>query len=299
MSVEKIAPLSHSPVDAVVARPDPPHPLTPPPRPVGAVAAQPPADPGTPANFFDSIALPLPAQETRNNAGAPRLAPGAPYAREATLAHLEQLIEGRLPPMSISLEVAALLRNAANGSEMSIARLIAETATTAPDALPSGNKPDAQFSFHTSILARDDDGETRPLVLFLTRAGARQWEVAVFRQEDGAAEPVFPFSAPPIDLYRLVVDPSTGQILASVAQQILPREFAAQTPERTFALDRALRIAMFLVAAVAVAIILAKTLSKIAALSFLVVALALAVNVPAAPATRDKGAFKPSRLRRS
>lgn len=299
MSVEKIAPLSHSPVDAVVARPDPPHPLAPPPRPVGAVAAQPPADPGTPANFFDSIALPLPAQKTRDDAGAVRLVPGAPYAREATLAHLEQLIEGRLPPMSISLEVAALLRNAANGSEMSIARLIAETATTAPDALPSRNIADAQFSFHAPILARDDDGEMRPLVLYLTRAGARQWEAAVFRRDDDAAGPGFPHSAPPIDVYRLVIDPSTGQILASVAQQILPRDVAPPTPARTFALDRALRIAMFLVAAVAVAIILAKTLSKIAALSFLVVALALAINVPAAPATRDKGALKPSRLRRS
>lgn len=297
MSIEKIAPLSHSPVDALTARPGAPIPVTPHPTSVAA-GSLPAFEAGTPANFFDSISLPLPAYAQQNDEPTPAHPLGATYARESALANVAQLVSGRLPPTAIALEVAAMLRNAANDHEISIMHLIADTEAIKPNLMPSRNAAESRFSLFAPLLAYGDEGETTPLDIFLTRINARQWEAAVFRRPIDLAEPGFPYSEPPIDLYRLVIDPSTGQILASVAQQLAKRDFLSPSTQPPVDLGRALRAAMIVIAATGATFIIAKVISKLVALCFFVTALALVINVPIERVGLGKTSVTPSRRRR-
>ncbi len=284
MSVEKISALPQAPIDALQSR------AAPPPR-VGA-AAPPAAQLNEEATssavnaFFDSLALPLP-EAGPSTTPAQALLGESSYSREALQAHLGELVAGRLSTETIMRETGSLLHRAAAERDLPITRLIDGIAPAPREKLPSTNAPDARFSLQTPLLARDENGEIQSFDLYLTRAGARQWEVAIFHHDDSAGG--FPFAASPINIERLVIDPAAGQILACVTMQLAPRAFALNAPTGDL---HALRIALTIIAILAATVILAKQLSTLAAALFFLLATGLAIEFP------KKERVRPSRRHR-
>lgn len=297
MSVDKIAPLSQTSIDALAARANSPAAPTPSVSPFPARPAPAPApEAGTHGNFFESLTLPLPSAAPRS--GTQIATPAASYAREAAGMEIPALVDGRLPQQVLTRAIATLLRDAANARETTVPRIIDETDVTKGPRLPSRNGLDAEYALRASLFARDEGDEPAPIDLYLTRVGARQWEAAVYRRDESSADPGFPYTTATINVERLVIDPSNGHILACVAQQIVPHKLAQRLETRTLELILATRSVMLAVAVIATAIILAKTLSRLVAIGFVVTAVALAIRIPGETKRRAKGLTR-SRQRRS
>lgn len=282
MSVEKITPVPHSPVDAPGPRPTAPPVFVA----LAATAANAPSssfESGGAVNFFDSISLPLPGQTRQETSPSAPLPLGASYAREAMLANLERLVDGRLPQSAIVFETAALLGNVARNFDAPIDQLIAQAPITNADALPSRNTSGAMFTWRSQFLTIDDDGALQRLDFYLTRLSARQWEAAAFLRSIDCADSGFPYSQPPIDLYRLVIDPTTGLILACAAQSVITHNPTLRPIEQTRALLNISYKAMYVVILVAITFIFARTLSSLIAVCFFVTALAVVINMRAEP----------------
>lgn len=214
MSVEKVGALNQSATDATTMRPvngfGTGHGRTPAPFP-------PPTAPnveGAP-HLYDSLVLPLPDGAA---ADVPTSRISASYRTEAARELIEPLIDGRLPEPLIRREVETLLRRLAD------ARRIDETDETAPERLPSRNAADAHFDVKGRLAPTEEDGKIRLFDLYLTRIGPRQWEAAVFERDPSRASQTFPRPTPPVETHRLLFDPTTGLVLACVAQK-LPSPF--------------------------------------------------------------------------
>lgn len=273
MSVDRIAPL-----------PAPPAVESPAPRaggagPRAAPAAHPhpvaaPAE-GAAAHgaFFDSISLPV--LNSAHAAAAPTR--DAAYAQQAVAARLPQLVNGRPPPDTIAREAETLLRVAAAARETTLARLIDDTPLVRDARRPAQNAPDSRFSLHTAFTMRDGDGALATLDLYLSRFGARQWEATAFRRDAEAPDGGFPYAHPPLSVDRVVIDPATGAVLACVAQQLCPRDFA---PMEVAAMAGALRAVMFAIGVVSIAVIIGKALSPYIGVGFFVAAAAIVGSTP-------------------
>jgi hypothetical protein len=272
MSVEKISPLARTSVEASAPRIGGASVAAPAAASVPPSAAPPALE--SPSHLFDSLALPLAALAAEASQSADSTFVRASYARETSRPNIAALVAGGLPEEVIRREVQALLQIAADRRDVTVARLISKTPAAAEDRLPSRNAPRAEFSLETRVLARDEAGEPRQFDLFLTRAGPRQWEVAVFRHDATRERPDFPYPAPPIDVYRMVIDPGAGMILACVAQNIAPRQFDVRSTSQVQALEGALRMGAFVVAGVAIALLLAKYVSTALAFGALVATIA-------------------------
>jgi hypothetical protein len=211
MSVEKIAALTQATTDAATMRalngPGVGHGRAPAPFP-------PPTAPATPEgapNPFDSLALPFP---TSTAADLPTSLIAASYRTEATRGALELLVEGRLPETLIRREVETLLRRLVATRERD------EAEETTPERLPSHNAADSHFDVKSRLAATDEDGRLKLFDLYLTRIGPRQWEAAIFERDPSRASQTFPRPTPPVDVYRLLFDPTAAAVLACVAQKV-------------------------------------------------------------------------------
>jgi hypothetical protein len=253
MSVEKVSPLGRASIEPS-ARANGPVSVAPALRPILASAGAPSPRAGeSPTQFFDSLALPLPVA-TGNESGVAASFVQASYAREAARPGLAILIDGRLPEAAIHREVLSSLRLSAQERGQSLGRFIAGVDAVDDARLPAHNGAQAEYSLRARLPARDETGEIRLFDLFLTRAGPRDWEVAVFRRAESGEFPGFPLPGPPTDVYRLDLDAGAGQILACVAQQIAPRAFAA---EQAANLEEALRAVLLFVATIFAAYMIA------------------------------------------
>jgi len=216
MSVEKIAALNQATTDGATMRalngsgvgharaPAPFPPLTPPATAEGA------------PNLFDSLALPFP---TSTAADVPSSLIAASYRTEAARGSVEALVEGRLPETLIRREVESLLRRFVETRERD------EPEETKPERLPSHNAAHAHFDFRSRLAATDDAGRLKLFDLYLTRIGPRQWEAAIFERDPSRASQTFPRPTPPVDVHRLLFDPTAAAVLACVAQRV-PTPFA-------------------------------------------------------------------------
>jgi hypothetical protein len=224
MSVDKIAPLPPVTTDAQALRVNnrvPAETLAP--FPVPPAPAPGPEAPEGALHLFDSLVLPLPDPRTDDSRPLQTTLAKATYAQEASRAAIATLVGGRLPEDAVLREVETLLRNAAEMRAVSVRQVI-EAAPKAPlDQLPSQNPPHAAFAFKGRVPAYDAAGEVRLFDLYLARIGADRWEAAVFLRDPNADAPSFPYPAPPIESYRLLIDPGAGLVLASVMEQLVPR----------------------------------------------------------------------------
>lgn len=297
MSVDKIAPLPNSPVDPLALRTGGPAVFPPPAPPPPPAAAKPEQTASAQSVSFDSLSLPLPITIAHDGEAPPAGAIGASYARETMDASLARLVGGRLPTEAVAREVANLLRDTAAELDMPLARFIDGAAVVNGARLPAHNRAAARFTLQTSLLAVDDDGETRAFDLYLSRASARQWEAAVFRRDE-ATSLGFPYPAAPINIDRVVIDPATGQILACVASQLAAREFAPETSASPHVFFDALRAGMLVGGTIATTIILAKTVSTFVAFGFIVAALGLILRAPSRAGNEKNRRFTRLRPRR-
>ncbi|MGJ0508787.1 MAG: hypothetical protein ACR652_17000 [Methylocystis sp.] len=249
MSVEKIGALTQATTDATAMRAvngfGPGHGQASPPFP-------PPADaPAGAPPLYGNLVLPLPKTGAD---GVPSSRISASYRTQAAQRMVESLSAGRLPEPLIRREVETLLRRLAGTREMTIARLIEETGETAPERLPSRNSAEARFDFRSRLAATDDDGRLRLFDLYLTRIGPRQWEAAIFERDPSRAGLTFPRATPPLEAHRLLIDPTTGAVVACVALAVQTGASAAGhaaafgAPLRSLA-SAALAAALFLLIA--------------------------------------------------
>jgi hypothetical protein len=132
-----------------------------------------------------------------------------------------ETIAARLPQEAIARSALAALEQNAMAQDKPVLRALRSMIIAEPSALPSQNAPDAQFGLQTSFVANDKFGNPMILDLYLARTGRNSWEAAVYNREDASLNGGFPYSAPPLLVDRLMADPATEQILASVAGQIL------------------------------------------------------------------------------
>jgi hypothetical protein len=218
MSVEKISPLARTTVEATASHVGGASVHAPSAaRPVSAPLRASPQPGESASHLFDTLALPLAALAAEESPYADASFVRASYARASSGPGVAELIAGRLPEDAIRRAVLTLFHDAADARDLSIERLFAKMAAAPEARLPSRNSPLSEYSLKARVPARDADGNLQLFDLYATRAGPRQWEVAVFRHDDARRDapreaPDFPRDSPPIDLYRLVVDPGRGLI---------------------------------------------------------------------------------------
>jgi len=183
---------------------------------------------------YDGLSLPLPAGATLAKPSAQRNGVAAAVAAAYSLsraAATPQLVGARLPPEAIARIAREALLEAAAEAGKSLERFLEEAPIRKSELLPSQNADDARFTARTAVLAEDDSGQ-QALDIYVSRTGARAYEVAVFHRADAAPGGAFPYLAPPLSLDRLTVDPFSGQILAVMAAQLAatPQRFAQRQP---------------------------------------------------------------------
>lgn len=210
MSVEKVVALNQGATDATMMRAvnglgRAPVPF-PPPEAMTAESA---------AHLYDSLALPLPT--TAPTVPSARI--NASYRTETARELVEALVGGRLPESLLRREVETLLRRFVETRDMD------EWVETKPERLPSHNTPHAHFDVRSRLAATDEDGRLKLFDLYLTRIGPRQWEAAVFERDPSRASQSFPRPTPPVEVHRLLFDPTAAAVLACVAQNV-PAPFA-------------------------------------------------------------------------
>lgn len=222
MSIEKVA----APPPTMATAHTAPH-FTPPPlklppgSPIGATGFD-PLSLTTEGLHVESLSLPIGAQDRTGR--APEAITRAAYNHSLSTATPSiRLVDGRPPAQAIINEVGALLRRRAAERDLTIKQLIEELSPSSREKLPSTNAPDSTFSLQTQLIASAENGQGDILSLYLARISRKQWEVAVFRQED--ADVRFPYNESPISADRLMIDPSSGQISACVAMHVYPRQF--------------------------------------------------------------------------
>jgi hypothetical protein len=193
----------------------------------GSVSAPRAAPARGPTVSYDGLSLPLPAAALLGGAAsrgsALDLRPSilAAYGlREGAEMPLIRLVGQRLPPQAVIREAVAALREGAAEKGASLTRYLQSIERVATDDLPSRNGEDATYALRGSLAAEAENGEPRVYDLYLTRVDARHWEAAVFNRQDAAPPGGFPYAAPPISVDRLTIDPTSGQVLASVACHI-------------------------------------------------------------------------------
>jgi len=211
MSVEKIVALNQATTDATTMRavntPASGHGRAPAPFP--PPLAEPVAEGA--AHLFDSLPLPLPVGGTTE---VPSSRISASYRSQAARGLVEPLVEGRLPEALIRREVETLLRRFAD------TRAIDDLEETPAERLPSRNAANAHFDVKGRISATEEDGRLKLFDLYLTRVGPRQWESTIFERDPSRASQTFPRPTPPVDVHRLLFDPTAATVLACVAQKV-------------------------------------------------------------------------------
>lgn len=216
-------------VAAVAAKAEP----APPP---GAVASAPTtASPGPglrdalPAGYRN-LNLPVGAADARAQpsaapAGAELLlAAYGPNAAE--LAALPRLVGARLPTRSLlrELQAAALARAEARGE--TLREFLDAAPIVAEMKRPSRNAADAETTLRLSLLARDGGRDTATLDVYLAKTGPRAFEAAVYDRDFAASSGSFPYSAPPMSVDRLLLDPTAAALIAAAAGVAAPAPFA-------------------------------------------------------------------------
>jgi len=225
MSVERIAPLGQTATElSTTTRPmsgqgaDYGRATIAPPAPREmAVTAEGPAHP------YDSLALPLP-DPTPSAGGPTRAQVDALYRAAATSAATILLVGGRIPAEALRRAVETLLGDLAEARDVPMRELIDGATTTEEERLPSHNGATAAFAFRGRVAAAEPDGKLRPLDLYLTRIGPREWEAAAYERTPALAASLFPRPTPLVDLHRLAIDPDAGRVRACVPWA-LPQTF--------------------------------------------------------------------------
>ncbi|BDV33242.1 hypothetical protein [Methylocystis iwaonis] len=266
MSVEKIAPLPPVATDTQSLRVAHRPPVTP----TTAPAALAPITAGALAegmsHLFDSLVLPLPDIDSGEDRLLSAAVAKASYAQEAARPMNAELRDGRLTEESILREVEFLLRGAAEERGVPVRRLIETASQISPDRLPSQNSPQSAYALKARVPAYDTGGGVRLFDLYLARVDADRWEATAFAHEPARGGAAFPYQAPTIDTYRLLIDPGAGLVLASVMEQVIPRPIVrpSDTPILSPTALRGMVIAAVLAA---IALLLANLFSwRIAAL---------------------------------
>jgi hypothetical protein len=272
MSVEKIAPLGHAATDAAFMRP---------PGVAGAGRGPPPPAFSPPAatpaegdaHLYDSLVLPLLDGAPGDDRLFPRELVTSSYLLEAARARIEPLVDGKLPDALLRREVETLLSRVAQARGVEIRRLIEDTPATGPGRLPSRNGKDAQFSIRGRLAALGEDDRPKLFDLYLTRVGARQWEAAAFERDPSRAAHLFPRATPPEGAWRVLLDETSGLVLACVAQQIPQIVIDARPRQTAFPVDW--RAVIFTLLAATVTLLAARLVSWRAAA---ILAAALAIS---------------------
>lgn len=225
MSVERIAPLGQTATElSTTMRPAAGHgsgalrtTSAQPPAPTPAAAAEGPANP------YDSLALPLPGPITETG-GPTRAQVSALYHAAAASGATILLVEGRIPATALGQAVETLLGDLAEARGARVSELIDRASTTEQARLPSLNRETAEFAFKGRLMASDADGKLRPLDLYLTRIGPREWEAAAYERTPALAANLFPRPAPLVDLHHLAIDPEAGRVRACIPW-VAPQDF--------------------------------------------------------------------------
>jgi hypothetical protein len=212
MSVEKIAPLGQTATElSTTLRPAAGHGFghsratTVPP------SAAAPVD--GPAHLYDSLALPLPGPAPETG-GPTRARVSALYHAAATSGATILLVEGRIPAEALRHAVETLLDNLAEARGVPVSKLIDQATITEQARLPSLNDARAEFAFKGRLVASDPDGKLRPLDLYLTRIGPREWEASAYERTPALAANLFPRPTALVDLHHLAIDPDAGRVRA-------------------------------------------------------------------------------------
>jgi hypothetical protein len=209
----------------------------------GAVASAPTtASPGPglrdalPAGYRN-LNLPVGAADARAQPSA--APPGAesllaaygPNAAE--LAALPRLVGARLPTRTLLRETqaAALARAEARGE--SLREFLDAAPIVAEMKRPSRNAADAEATLRLSLLARDGGRDTTTLDIYLAKTGPRVFEAVVYDRDYAANSGGFPYSAPPMSMDRLLLDPTAAALVAAAAGVAPPTAFAAGKERRS------------------------------------------------------------------
>jgi hypothetical protein len=145
-------------------------------------------------------------------------------------AKLPALIDGRLPQAEIIGQARAAFMEYAATQDMPLVRSLRAAPIVEADRLPSLNASDADHAVRTLVVAGDASGNRTALDLYLARTGQNSWEAVVYQRDDASISGGFPYMSPPLSVDRLVIDPATGQILASMAGLHLPKALRLDAP---------------------------------------------------------------------
>jgi hypothetical protein len=256
MSVDKVSPLSPSPVDSVGTRSgghSRAAPSSPKRAPDSMRALSSPlttieeADAVATSELFGSkyynlSSSALAAISIGSDQPSPRGASGGALASSAYAASRapqrdsSALLAGRLPQDAVArLTVAAIRENATAQGKPIIHAL--QTLTVADTAsLPSQNEANAQPALQTSFVVNDKSGAQTTVDFYLTRTGLSDWEVVAYDRLGASTSGGFPYSSPPLLVDHLVIDPATGQIMASIAGQLFFTRPNGESPDGRAAL---------------------------------------------------------------
>jgi hypothetical protein len=256
MSVDKVSPLSPSPVDSVGTRSG------------GRSRAAPSSEKTAPdstralssslmmieepdavaqgelfgSGYYNLSSSALAAISIGNDQPSPlgssggALASSAYAASRAPKSDRSVSVAWRLPQETAArLTLATIKENAtAQGKPIVLALQALTVADTA--SLPSQNETNAQPALQTSFVVNDKPGSQTTIDFYLTRTGLSDWEVVAFDRRDASASGGFPYSSPPLLADRLVIDPATGQIMASIAGQLIFTGRNGESPDERAAL---------------------------------------------------------------
>lgn len=250
MSVDKVSPLSSSPVDSVGTRSGGHSRTTPSlekmaPDLTRALSSSPmmSEEPDSVASgefgsgYYNLSSSALAAISIGNDQPIPlgssggALASNAYAASRAPQRNGSALVAARLPQETVArLTLAAIKENATAQDKPIIhalqALIVADTAS-----LPSQNEANAQPGLQTSFVVNDKFGSQTTLDFYLTRTGLNDWEVVAYDRRDASTSGGFPYSSPPLLVDRIVIDPATGQIVASIAGQLLFTRQNGEAPD--------------------------------------------------------------------
>ncbi|MBY6241077.1 hypothetical protein [Methylosinus sp. Sm6] len=181
---------------------------------------------------YRNLNLPVGAADTLAQSAAATTEADSPLAAAygptaAALAELPRLIGARLPMRTILRETqaAALARAEARGETSNeffdAAPIVAEARR------PSRNAADAETTLRLSLLARDGGHETTTLDVYVAKTGPRAFEAVVYDRDFAAGSGGFPYSAPPLSIDRLLLDPTAAALIAAAAGSPAPAPLTA------------------------------------------------------------------------
>ena len=133
----------------------------------------------------------------------------------AILAELPRLVGDRLPVRTIARETQAAARARAEALGETLTEFLDAAPTIAQARRPSRNSADAEATLRLSLLARDGAHETATIDVYLTKTGPGVFEAVAFDRDYAALSGGFPYSAAPLSIDRLLLDPANAAIVAA------------------------------------------------------------------------------------